>query len=291
MWTTQQRYCTACAAAVLLGFVLLAFYIYPTSLTHLNPFGGENCTSYEQQRALSKQQQSNEALSVSKGGETGAERDTRNAGAAAPDQPSGQGDYYACRLAVYTRQLALFTGALAIATVILIGTGIYQGVHLGRAANAAKASADALPTLERAYVFIEIDPDFSRSIKSILDDHELKDEGLKDGVYTGATIKYQFVNHGKTPAIVKAMSAEFHHWTELPEEIRYINDSMIGEIVIRSGDIWPPAKEETKKAILIDSGVTGVPDFYFFQKQLYLLDPTWTAGRDFAIENGRNAGG
>jgi hypothetical protein len=54
VWTAQQRYCTACAAAVLLGFVLLAIYIDPAGLARLNPFGGENCSSYEQQRTFSK---------------------------------------------------------------------------------------------------------------------------------------------------------------------------------------------------------------------------------------------
>src|SRR3954454_18722070 len=49
-----------------------------------------------------------------------------------------EADYYACRLAVYTHQLALFTASLVVVTVILIGTGIYQGLHLGRAPNAAK---------------------------------------------------------------------------------------------------------------------------------------------------------
>ena len=28
-----------------------------------------------------------------------------------------------------------------------------------------------------------------------------------------------------------------------------------------------------------------------WRKSIAILDPTWTAGRDFAIENGRNAGG
>ena len=154
MWTPQQRYCTACAAAVLLGFVLLAVYIDPVGLARLNPFGGENCSSYEQQRTFSKQQQPHERLPSGEGRETGTEHDTRNTGTTAPEQQSSQGDYNACRLAIYTRQLALFTGALVVATVILIGTGIYQGVHLGRAANAAKASADVLPATERPYVLM-----------------------------------------------------------------------------------------------------------------------------------------
>lgn len=153
MWTPQQRYCTACALAVLFGFLLLAFYVDPSGLARLNPFG-EECIGYEQQFTLSDQRQSQEQLTGSEGRETGAKRDARNARGAAPDQQSSQGDYYACRLAVYTRQLALFTCALVVATVILIGTGIYQGVHLGRAANAAKSSADALPAIERPYVLI-----------------------------------------------------------------------------------------------------------------------------------------
>jgi hypothetical protein len=132
-------------------------------------------------------------------------------------------------------------------------------------AKAARDSADALPKLERAYIFIDIDPDFAKSIKLLLDDHQLKDEGLKDGASTTATIKYQFLNQGKTPAVIKAMSAEFHHWMAFPEEIRYIDDPMVGEIVMRAGDIWPPPKEETKKRFYEEHGVLGVPNFYYFQ--------------------------
>jgi hypothetical protein len=41
VWTSQQRYCTACAIIVLLGFVALALYFDPTLRSRLNIFGTE----------------------------------------------------------------------------------------------------------------------------------------------------------------------------------------------------------------------------------------------------------
>jgi hypothetical protein len=186
--------------------------------------------------------------------------------------PEGWTAGFTGALFVATTGLWFFTGFLWWTTRRAVIDGEKALKVAQSNAKAARDSADALPRLERAYVFLEIDPDFPKSIKSILDDHQLKDEGLKDGASTTATVKYQFVNHGKTPAVIKSMSAEFHHWTKLPEEIRYIDNQMIGEIVIRASEIWPPAKPETKKHIFEEQGVSGVPDFYFFQKQLPLLD-------------------
>jgi hypothetical protein len=191
VWTAQQRYCTACAAAVLLGFVLLALYVDPTGLARLNPFSGEKCAPYEQQRTLSEQQQSHERLPSSESRKTSTEHDTSKAGATAPEQQSSQADYYACRLAVYTRQLALFTAALVVATVILIGTGIYQGVHLGRAADAAKTginiAREEFEADQRPWISVKITPDEDLII---LDDAK---------VLTG--VELTFKNHGRTPAM------------------------------------------------------------------------------------------
>jgi hypothetical protein len=37
--TPQERYCTLWAVAVILAFVAFAFYLDPTGLWQLNPFG------------------------------------------------------------------------------------------------------------------------------------------------------------------------------------------------------------------------------------------------------------
>jgi hypothetical protein len=174
------------------GFVALALYFDPAGMARLNPFGSENCGAYEQQRSFNKQQQTHEQFPSNEGRETSAEQDAGKAGAQAPEHQGSEADYYACRLAVYTHQLALFTAALVVVTVILIGTGIYQGLHLGRAANAAKDSADALPALERAYLFLVISPIVIRRMRRIPE--------LNDTIPDLGNIEYEFVNEGKTPA-------------------------------------------------------------------------------------------
>jgi hypothetical protein len=83
------------------GFLLLALYIDPTGIVRLNPFGGEECAPYEQQRALSQKQETHDRLCGGKSREASAEGNARNATTGAPDQQNNQADYYACRLAVY----------------------------------------------------------------------------------------------------------------------------------------------------------------------------------------------
>src|SRR6266850_5233497 len=50
---------------------------------------------------------------------------------------------------------------------------------------------------------------------------------------------YQFANHGKTPAVVKLISASLIHLSELPETISYIDKIELDEFVIRGGEIYP----------------------------------------------------
>jgi hypothetical protein len=128
--TPQERYCTLCAAAVILAFVVLAFYLDPTGLRQLNPFGGEDCA------------------------------------AAHPQAESSQGDYYACELARYTYHLAWSTAALVIATTLLFGIGIYQGVQLRRhAAHTENLAATASETAERQLrAYLQVTPDLNSTV-------------------------------------------------------------------------------------------------------------------------------
>jgi hypothetical protein len=57
------------------------------------------------------------------------------------DKRSDQGDYYACRLSNYTRQLSVFTAALVIVTAFLFAIGVYQGIQLSRHAGHMESSA------------------------------------------------------------------------------------------------------------------------------------------------------
>src|SRR3954454_8479991 len=54
--------------------------------------------------------------------------------------------------------VAFFTLCLVVFTAVLAFSTIGLWLVTGTAARAARDSADALPNLERAYIFIEIDP-------------------------------------------------------------------------------------------------------------------------------------
>jgi hypothetical protein len=177
---------------ILLGFVTFALYADPKGLASLNPFSGEDCAHYVEQSALSKQQQSQRQLSSGEGRETGAERNTRNAGKDAPDQQRSEGDYYACRLAAYTNKLAWFTAALVVATIALFGIGIYQGIQLGRHAAIAE---QALFNLERPWLFPERVEIKSRSQPPYVNDWYItfifRNVGRMPAIIEGCLIKFQ----------------------------------------------------------------------------------------------------
>jgi hypothetical protein len=171
---------------------------------------------------------------------------------------------------IYRRQARIMRSQLHVATV---------------AARASRRSAEALPALERAYVFIEVNPNFVSQMQSRLQRqqtrqvvHEMNAElGEPEPQLTINTaspmfVEYQFVNHGKTPAIVKAMSAEFQHITMLPPKLNYNNEPIQSEIVIRAGDIYPPrAEDKTKSAFYEQLGIVG-PRYFYFQKRVHLAD-------------------
>jgi hypothetical protein len=71
------------------------------------------------------------------------------------------------------------------------------------AANAAKASADVLPKIERAYVFVEV------IVSSVT-------LGERDNLYE-LDITVRFTNHGKTPAILSIIRA-YPQWSGTPPQ-------------------------------------------------------------------------
>lgn len=147
-----------------------------------------------------------------------------------------------------------------------------------KAAHATKRSADALPALERAYVFVEIDPGFAEVAKTTIDKHQLSSEELRRAAQlvlerpqTAArlAIKYQFINHGKTPAIVKTMSGKLSV-VQPPTPIDYSHAPLPNEIVIRAGEIFPEPVPNTKKPIYEKEGVFGSRDYFYHRAQASL---------------------
>jgi hypothetical protein len=137
--------------------------------------------------------------------------------------------YYARKAANAADDAAKYGHIAAEATVI--------------AANAARDSADALPALERAYVFVELSPDASVNIMSAI--HRLqrrRDLRPDDDTIVQVTVMYRIKNYGKTPAIVKSEAGEIHRLIELPDQVRYY-DNVMADIVVCSSEVYPPRED------------------------------------------------
>jgi hypothetical protein len=89
--------------------------------------------------------------------------------------------------ALATIAIAAFTLVLAIATYVQ--AGLTRTV-----ANATKESADALPAIERAYVFLRV-ARHSVQFRS-------RDTPYETSRAHSLFVYYNFINHGKTPAIL-----------------------------------------------------------------------------------------
>lgn len=124
-------------------------------------------------------------------------------------------------IAIYTWWLMIFTGALAIstlglwiATLFLWHAGEKQIEIAGKAAKAAQDSADILPKIERAYVFMRI----------------------KTGSVRG--VEYVICNYGKTPAVLKAVDTNLKIFPEAPENLE--NNPVWQGYVLQVGEEWNP---------------------------------------------------
>lgn len=142
------------------------------------------------------------------------------------------------------------TFIIALFTVVLVVVTDRQEKLTGIAANAAKDSADALPKLERAYLFIQIsDPMFDIGLQQIL----FSNRHIP-------TINFSFINYGRTPAILKGISAtiELVMKEDIDREFRYLDwEDIKGEQVVRtdksagsmSRDLTTPVTKEMVEEI------------------------------------------
>jgi hypothetical protein len=106
------------------------------------------------------------------------------------------------RIADYTLWLERFTGLLAIIALVQIGFLIRTDVTARTSADAAKltaqaakASAEALPNIERAYVVLFIN-------SHLIELRPRPTAGAPLPAYS-LVVNYTFTNHGKTPAILR----------------------------------------------------------------------------------------
>ena len=140
-----------------------------------------------------------------------------------PADRQEQSDEDAHRLTVATIWLAALTSVLAIAAVIQIRMLIVQlrltkrsADDANTAALAAKASAEALPLIERAYVFVKVSFEVA-----LIERMEQVGTGVMNNVqatYTG-TIAVSIYNYGKTPAALRRLRAYAFTDQQQPTEL------------------------------------------------------------------------
>lgn len=134
------------------------------------------------------------------------------------------------------RKLVSFNGDLAYYTEILAIVAIFQFVVLfvqaivlvlslraaEKAANAAKDFADALPAIERAYIFVV------PRIRPIV---------LAEG---GIGVHYYCIKHGKTPAVIDGIEVHFSPLASPPDNTSFLtNIPEANGSVIGAGERWP----------------------------------------------------
>jgi hypothetical protein len=130
---------------------------------------------------------------------------------------------------VSTGIVALFTIVLALVSRRQVDLTKKVAEETAIAATAARDSADALPKLERSYLFVEIDPISAVGVKSLV---------KRDG---NLLIRYRYINHGKTPAIITGASATLANASDVPDEIDCF--TLSSEIVVPGGEIYPPIEK------------------------------------------------
>jgi hypothetical protein len=127
--------------------------------------------------------------------------------------------------------LIRWTGAVAVFTLVLGGIGAWQGIQL-------KRSVDLLSQSERAQMFIVVHRDWFEMISQAAKRYPNTPDMDNSEVSESSFVSYNFKNYGKTPAIIKEISAMFFVGSKPPSEPVYIpNDDILKESMIASGDV------------------------------------------------------
>jgi len=117
--------------------------------------------------------------------------------------------------------------------VVLTGSTIGLWIVTRTAANAAKAAADALPRLERAYLF------FANAESQEIVTYA---SCITIARYDNVLVKYSYRNHGRTPAIIKSIliGAKYleHGFPKMSDALggNLIADVIVGDDLTPGGD-------------------------------------------------------
>jgi hypothetical protein len=138
----------------------------------------------------------------------------------------------------------------AFFAIVLTGSTIGLWIVTRTAANAAQKSANALPAIERAYVFV---------VPTIISSKTMpKMKG----------VSYHFVNHGKTPAIINGIERHFAPLTGPPDNTRFLaNIPDHNGVVIAAGDRYLPEQNGIYEPIQVtnmkDAIAGEIPEIEF----------------------------
>ena len=121
------------------------------------------------------------------------------------------------------RGLTVGTWSLVFVTLFLVLATAVLGIATFIAAIAAKQAAEHIPRVERAYLFVVVNDETFR--KPLLDAYVLANSTNQDSlVIAPLSVEFSFENQGKTPAVVREISASISHLSELPPAPTYIAD-------------------------------------------------------------------
>jgi hypothetical protein len=131
------------------------------------------------------------------------------------------------------QEIAWWQDPVAVFTLGLVFIGLVQaGIFYGQmrlirkslrpaeqAAKAAQAAAEHIPRVERAYLFVTVKKE---NFGVILTEYtKITDDNLKERIGSSLVVDFSIENQGKTPAIIKTVSAQIFHYKVLPDEPGY----------------------------------------------------------------------
>jgi hypothetical protein len=131
------------------------------------------------------------------------------------------------------QEIAWWQDPLAVFTLGLVFIGLVQaGIFYGQmrlirkslrpaeqAAKAAQAAAEHIPRVERAYLFVTMKAEYFGTI--LTEYANMTGDNLKERIGSNLVVDFLIENEGKTPAIIKSVSAQMFHYKTLPDEPGY----------------------------------------------------------------------
>jgi hypothetical protein len=127
---------------------------------------------------------------------------------------------------------------LVIVGLIQAGAIIYTALVTNKVANATKTAAEALPILERAYIFMV--PIFSLSPPLEFPPVTRLDTADNPPPPQTFIVDYYFINHGKTPAIIKRIQARCAFAESIHTELGVLHTILINDdVALASGARFP----------------------------------------------------